>query len=268
MYYNTSIAPTYTFGYSQNLITPFGGFPVVNVFHPNINPIQNTPVDLPAFDFDSAQKMFEDARKKAATFRRDCYSLYEIEHDDDKAQNETYRHICTSYSQDNLKQYADLQDYGLFFIAKEVVAADGSRYTLDGRSIYNKANYIPQDGFVYHASAGILFDVSEFEAVEDLNSAKLVDESDDFEVEDKDDLSLSFFSDDSSIAKTSSDLSCIFDGVCFNEDKKNWSEMAMKIKPLTEIRKNTIDAYQTVRLNKFFSNGFTSNFDSLYSKPY
>lgn len=314
MYYPFySMAPSNAYGYSQNFVTPFMkeptsyyGFNTTNVMaynkgftealmssrggaYRNFVPHYGGEGEamLPPVDFESAQKMFEKARKKASTFRRDCYSLYAIEHQNDNSQNETYRHICTSYSQDNLKQFADNHESALFFISSEVVAADGSRYTIDGKTIYDKINYIPQDGFVYHSSAGVLFDVSDFEAVEHevKNTCDNNDDDNEFEhilntktiVSDEiDELSLSFFSEDSENTKTLADLTSLCDEtqnslglkgdfVPLIEDKRDFAEMAKNRKSITELHNNTINAYQTVKLNEFFGKAFTRGTSSPFN---
>ena len=280
---NMSLAPINAYGFSQNLITLpsttlpyYYGLNTTNVIAYNkgytealMSSRGTAFTSLTALnrgftgdedprDFETAQKYFEEARKKASTFRRDCYSLYAIEHQNDKNQNETYRHICTSYSQDNLKQFADNQDSGLFFIASEVVAADGSRYTQNGDTIYDKINYIPQDGFVYHSSAGVLFDVSDFEACDFKNEELYDEEFINVNKSEYDDLSLSFFSEDSENTKTLSELNSIFgiDEIEMNEDDRDFGEMAKNRNCLIDIRNNTMDAYQTVKLSEFFGKGF------------
>ena len=41
------------------------------------------------------------------------------------------------------------------------------------------------------------------------------------------------------------------------EDDRDFAEMAKKIKPFINLRQTTSDAYNNVRLNKFFSKGFS-----------
>lgn len=253
MFYPVMTLPVMSnYGFNQSYIRPFGSFPIVNNY--NYNNTEETDLYI---NFETAQKSFENARKKASSFKRDCFSLYVIEHQNDKAQNETYCHIATAYNTTDLKQIADQDKCGLYFIASEVIAADGSRYTQQDKLIIDK-NYVPQDGFVYHSSAGVLFDMSDFEP----SDSPVIVECDDVQFEkelengDKvDDLSLSFFSQYSEEdSKTLTDISMLFE----EEDKRDWSQMAKNRNSLTAIRNNTIDAYQNVRLNEFFNKGFSN----------
>ena len=242
---------------SQSYVRPFGNLPIVNNF--GYNTEHTTDLYM---NFETAQKSFENARKKASSFKRDCFSLYMIEHQNDKNQNETYRHIATAYNSTDLKQIADQDDCGLYFIAHEIIAADGSRYTQEDKLILD-TNYTPQDGFVYHSSAGVLFDMSEFEpqdyhVIVDYETPvfeKALDNGDNV-----DDLSLSFFSEDSEDTKTLDNISFLFE----EEDKCDWVKMAKNRNALLDIRNNTIDAYQNVKLNEFFKKGFTSPVNSQY----
>jgi hypothetical protein len=261
------------YGFTQSYVRPFGGFPVVKGTNgslelppytygglrgalPPVNDYNNYNNNTQETDlymnFETAQKSFENARKKASSFKRDCFSLYMIEHQNDKTQNETYRHIATAYNSKDLKQIADQDDCGLYFIAPEVIAADGSRYTQQDKLILEK-NYIPQDGFVYHSSAGVLFDIDEFLPSEPSLGIVSVFEKELENGDNVDDLSLSFFSQDSEDSKTLNDLSILFE----EEDKRDWTQMAKNRNAQTNIRNNTIDAYQNVRLNEFFKKGFT-----------
>ena len=241
---------------NYNVVSPFGNYP--SSYAMNTYNQQHVPVESDLFvNFETAQKSFELARKKASAFKRDCFSLYVIEHQNDNAQNETYRHIATSYNSNDLKQFADQNDeYGLYFIAEEVIAADGSRYAKDGKHICGK-DYIPQDGVVYHSSAGVLFDMAEFEPAEVVD---MFEDETSFEKQldspyVDDELTLSYFSDDSEITKTLSDISHIF-VIDEEEDDRDFAEMAKRRNALYNIRQNTMDAYLNVRLNKFFSKGF------------
>ena len=238
----------------QSYIRPFGSLPIVNNYTENS--------DNMCVNFETAQKYFENARKKASSFKRDCFSLYVIEHQNDNTQNETYRHIAIAYNSIDLKQIANQDDCGLYFIAPEIICADGSRYTQDNKKILDKINYIPQDGFVYHSSAGVLFDITDFEPQQTTfpvnpSLGAYGEFTPVFEErlengDNVDDLSLSFFSQDSEDTKTLEDLSILFE----EEDKRDWVKMSMNRNALIEIRNNTIDAYQTVRLNEYFKKGF------------